>query len=99
MAASPDTAHQGPTPIPLPSSFPVTWQHPDEERLFWTHDRMHFPTATTPLFGSMFDAIFGRGFMGAATFYKMPIGFRARRINTYMYQAVVPMMGTTAWYM
>ena len=35
--------------IPTPPDFPVVWENPDEERLFWSRDAMHFPKPVNAL--------------------------------------------------
>ena len=84
----------GPTPgeqIPVPPGFPVVWEDPGDEQLFWTHDAMHFPDPLTMLDNDVLIHTLERhGFAGAAEFYEMPIRPHARRINTYHYRAFVP---------
>ena len=36
-------------PIPASPDFPVVWDDPDDERLFWTRDAMHFPNSVNVL--------------------------------------------------
>ena len=45
------TVHDHPAvaPLPAPANFPVTWEHPDDVRLFWALDRMHCPEPITPM--------------------------------------------------
>ena len=40
------TLGRAPAPWPHPGStdFPVVWERPSDEQLFWSNDRMHFPT-------------------------------------------------------
>ncbi len=42
----------GPAPgeqMPVPPDFPVVWENPGDEQLFWMHDAMHFPDPLTLL--------------------------------------------------
>ncbi|HZB84754.1 MAG TPA: hypothetical protein VE288_18120, partial [Rubrobacteraceae bacterium] len=78
-------------PIPVPPNFPIVWEDPGDEQLFWTHDAMHFPDPLTMLDNDVLIHTLERhGFAGAAEFYEMPIRPHARRINTYHYRAFVP---------
>src|SRR5437762_1271902 len=76
-------------PIVPPPGFPVTWENPEDERLFWTHDRMHWPD---PLPVISFDLMIEDGVNPAAIEYDAPIRFDGRRINCYQYTAFHPPM-------
>jgi pyruvate,water dikinase len=78
-------------PIPVPPDFPVTWAAPEEERLFWVAERMHFPGQVTPLEAILLDRL-DHGFNSNATAAGLPVRFRHRRINTVAYQSTVPVM-------
>src|SRR3954453_13081944 len=78
-------------PIPVPSDFPIVWENPDDEQLFWMHDAMHFPDPVTMLDDDVLIRTLERhGFTKGAEFYEMPIRPHVRRINTYHYRAMVP---------
>lgn len=77
-------------PLPTPPDFPVTWEQPGDERLFWTHDRMHFPNPITPLADSFLRVSIEDGFGAAFARYDIPASMQARRINTYHYESLVP---------
>src|SRR5918993_1959190 len=80
-------------PIPAPPDFPVVWDDPDDERLFWTRDAMHFPNPVNVLEDEFLVRIAqGNGFARAFEAYDLPIRLQARRINTYLYTAVAPIM-------
>src|SRR5215210_1880360 len=85
----------GPVPgqqIPVPLDFPVVWENPDDEQLFWMHDAMHFPDPLTMLDDDVLIRTLERhGFTRAAEFYEIPIRAHPRRINTYHYVAMVPL--------
>src|SRR5215218_10055596 len=80
-------------PIPAPLDFPVVWENPDDERLFWTRDAMHFPNPVNALEEEFLVRIAeGHGFAKASEAYDMPLRLRARRINTYPNAASVPVV-------
>jgi pyruvate,water dikinase len=83
-----------PQPIEAPSEFPVTWDQPGDEMLFWEQDRSHASRQLAPLeYELMFDN-FMRGMTFAFRHYGVPIQtVRSRRINTYFYSATVPELG------
>jgi len=79
--------------IPASPDFPVTWESPDDERLFWTRDTMHFPDQMNELEGELVIRVaHTHGFARASEAYDMPIRLQPRRINTYYYMAVAPVM-------
>ncbi len=84
----------GPAPgeqMPVPPDFPVVWENPGDEQLFWMHDAMHFPDPLTLLDDdALIRTLERHGFTKAAEFYEMPLRPHARRINTYHYRAMVP---------
>jgi len=80
--------------IPTPPDFPVAWESPDDERLFWTRDAMHFPNPVNELEDEFFVRISqGNGFARATATYDMPVRMLVRRINNYLYSAVTPAVG------
>ena len=83
--------HHSHGPIPAPPDFPVSWERPDDERRFWTHDRMHWPDPVPALLSSL---DFEGGVNRAAPHYDVPIRFFARRINTYQYSSFMPVLGS-----
>jgi phosphohistidine swiveling domain-containing protein len=76
-------------PVPVPENFPVTWQHPGDEGVFWMQERMHWPDPLT-----MLDYEFMREahveFGGALADYGVPLQYNARLINYYWYSAIGP---------
>ena len=77
--------------IPTPPDFPVNWQDPDDERLFWTRDAMHFPNPVNALEDEFFVRIAqGDGFARASEAYDMPVKNLVRLVNTYLYSAMAP---------
>ncbi len=81
----------GSSPIIPPPNFPVTWEHPDDQLLFWETDRMHFPEQVTPMMDEWINA-YNEGFHRASQSSQLTIRAQYRRINTYVYLAVVPMV-------
>jgi phosphohistidine swiveling domain-containing protein len=85
-AATGQPEHQ---PVPVPENFPVNWQHPGDERVFWMHERMHWPDPLT-----MLDYEFMREahveFGGALADYGVPLQYNVRFINYYWYSAIGP---------
>ena len=81
--------------IPTPPDFPVVWENPDDERLFWTRDAMHFPAPVNELEDEFLIRIAQEnGFARATEAYGMPFRLRPRLINHYLYTAVAPIMGS-----
>ena len=76
--------------------FPVAWQqHPDDAKLFWQHDPMHFPDPLAPMEAAMLQRTLGPGFGYGARTYNAPIErVEVRAVNGYLYQAMVPVKGT-----
>ena len=82
-----------PAPIPAPPDFPVVWEDPDDERLFWTRDAMHFPNPVNTLEGEFLVRIAqGNGFARACEVYEMPVKILVRLVNTYLYTAPGPVV-------
>src|SRR5262245_12235456 len=79
---------RAPSPIPTPPDFPVTWEQPDDEKGFWTNDRLHWPDPVPLLLTSL---NLESSINSAAPEYEAPIRFFARRVNTYQYSAFVPL--------
>ncbi len=76
--------------IPLPAGFTVAWKQPDDSKLMWTFDPMHFPHQIKPLISSLVLAMSEQGFSSAAAKYDMPIRQRAMIANGYLYSTMVP---------
>ncbi len=72
-----------------PGRFPVAWEQPEDERLFWQIERMHWPDPMTPMdFAFMRSA--HEGFSWAFAQYGVPLAFSARHINYRWYFSVNP---------
>ena len=89
MATADVTTVEASSPIPIPPDFPVTWERPEDERLLWRADRMHFPEPVTPLM-AIFTRAFNGGSERAADAYELPIRVEHRRLNTYLFVLTVP---------
>jgi pyruvate,water dikinase len=88
------TASQSP-PTPAPElpvpDFPVTWDDPADARLAWTFDKVHWPDPMPPLVFAVAGEALARGLTRASQAQERPIqAIRVRHINTYRYQAIVP---------
>lgn len=92
-----DAAGKAPVGIAIepPTDFPVVWEHPGDARLLWTLDRVHWPDPVPPLVFAIAGEALARGLTRAAEEYELPVSeVRVRRINTYRYQASVPIEST-----
>ena len=85
-----ESTHQ-PTPSDSPSApkFPVTWESPEDESLFWRLNRMHTPEPLTPM-DELFWGYVWQGVSTVTRIYDIPVRTRTRRINTYMYMTILP---------
>jgi phosphohistidine swiveling domain-containing protein len=79
-----------PSAIPLPPDFPVEWQSPEERMLLWEWDHSHFANQFSPLGGDLVPYA-APGFTAGLRACGLPLkAVLFRRINTYLYQAMVP---------
>ena len=72
------------------TDFPVEWANPDEARLFWTRETMHFPVPVSPLTATFEMAALDHGMSRALTEYSFPMTMPHKVINGYVYSAVAP---------
>src|SRR5678816_3202629 len=89
MMSVDSAAPVAPSLIPTPPEFPVTWNSPDEQRLFWTQDRMHAPEPVAPLDAEIWRTAY-RGLNPAAEDYELPIRAHVSCFNSYVYMATAP---------
>jgi pyruvate,water dikinase len=83
------------TAIEPPVDFPVIWEHPEDARLLWTLDRVHWPDPVPLLVFAIAGEALARGLTVAAEAYALPASeIRVKRINTYRYQVSIPIAGT-----
>ena len=80
-------------PISAPPDFPVVWENPEDEHLFWTRDVMHSPNQLSELEAELAIGVaHSYGFTSASEAYGLPVRLQPRLINTYYYMAAVPTM-------
>ncbi len=79
-----------PTQSSAISEFPIQWDDPSDAHLFWTWDRMHFPTPVGWLTESVAIAATSHGFAVASERYSLPVRLQYRVFNRYAYNAMVP---------
>lgn len=84
-------SHVAPVLIPTPPHFPVTWNSPEEQRLFWTQDRMHAPEPVAPLDAAIWQMLY-QGINPAAEDYELPIRAHIRCFHSYVYMAIAPIV-------
>ncbi|HEV8193822.1 MAG TPA: PEP/pyruvate-binding domain-containing protein [Ktedonobacterales bacterium] len=78
-----------------PADFPVVWAQPEDAQLLWTLDRVHWPDPVPLLVFAIAGEALARGLTCAAVEYELQASeILVRRINTYRYQASVPIAGT-----
>jgi phosphohistidine swiveling domain-containing protein len=84
-------------PLPIPPDFPIQWERPEDEQLFWFQDMMHNPTAVTPLTASIEGPSFTAGVGAALGRFYMPITqVRHTHFNHYTYLGAIPALGSAA---
>jgi pyruvate,water dikinase len=74
----------------MTATFAVTWDDPGDASFTWTFERMHAPEPMTPSDAVAFRCAFDHGASVAAREYGLPFRAATRRINTYLYLALVP---------
>jgi phosphohistidine swiveling domain-containing protein len=87
------SGHPGPgKPIPVALDFPVAWEKPGDASLYWERNLSHYPDPMPTLEFELGVKAFNiHGLNHAAEAYDFPIRFDGRRINGYVYQAIIPM--------
>jgi pyruvate,water dikinase len=79
------------------ADFPITWDDPADEQMFWFQDVMHNPLPITPINATLFQPAFSAGASRAIGKLSMPIsGLRISVQNGYVYLGPVPVMGEPA---
>ncbi len=78
-----------PVTLPLQKDFPVEWSSPDEQKIPWQLDKMHFPDAMPPL-ESEFWTRFMHGLHLAMVHYEMPVQAVVKVFNYWVYFGVFP---------
>ncbi|MFQ6011466.1 MAG: PEP-utilizing enzyme [Nitrososphaerales archaeon] len=77
-------------PIKVPKDFPVQWEDPNDQRLFWTHDRIHNPEQLMALEEMFIQNFIEHGFNAAAEYFGSVMRAKNRIINTFSYSSRVP---------
>ncbi len=78
--------------MPILPDVPMNKAGHEEEPLTWVHDAVHWPDPMPPLAFAIAGHSLAQGLLAAARSYELPVGdVRVRRINTYRYQATVPL--------
>jgi phosphohistidine swiveling domain-containing protein len=82
---------QQPQTLPLPDNFPIKWETPEDARLFWQVDLMHWPHGLSPLAQTIDVPPFIRGFNLAVEELCMPMKqVNFKPFNHYVYTSVDP---------
>ncbi|HYN36949.1 MAG TPA: PEP-utilizing enzyme, partial [Actinomycetota bacterium] len=77
-------------PVTAAPWFPVDWDPLDAE-LTWFRGEINFPKPVSPLFASWLKRVFDEGGTRALRVGGPPIRFTGKRINTFWYEADVPL--------
>jgi phosphohistidine swiveling domain-containing protein len=77
-------------PITAAPSFPVEWKEGEAE-LCWFRGGINFPDPVSPLFGSWLSRVFAEGSSRALKIGGPAIYYVGRPINTFWYEAEVPL--------
>jgi phosphohistidine swiveling domain-containing protein len=71
-------------------TFPIKWEDPTDAGYLWRFERMHAPEPMTLADAVAFQCAFDHGVSVAARAYGVPMRAMTRRINTYLFLALVP---------
>ena len=78
-----------PVPITVPPEFPVAWDHPDDARMFWQLERLHFADPMTAMdYAFMAEAHVQLNW--AFEHYGLPDRYHFRLFNHRWYYAIKP---------
>ena len=69
----------------------MDWDDPREAGYLWFFDRMHAPEPVSAADAESFRFAYDHGTTAAAAAYELPLRAVSRRINTYLYAALVPL--------
>jgi pyruvate,water dikinase len=84
--------HPEPKAIPIPDNFQFEWSDPEDAKLPLLQDKQHVPNPMTPLAGWLAEKYWSRAAGNGFGALKQPISMVIRRINTYYYNAIVPIV-------
>jgi phosphohistidine swiveling domain-containing protein len=90
--AAPNAGPPEPKIVPIPPDFPVRWDAPEEEKLPWQFDPMHFPDPMPRLEGELQSNIYDSGMGPAFAGYDMPMRAKGKMFNDYHYMAIFPVV-------
>lgn len=83
------------TEASVASDFPIRWDDPADEQLFWFQDVMHNPLPISPINATLFSPAFAEGASRAIAQLSMPIeGLGVSVQNGYVYLGPMPVIGT-----
>ena len=77
--------------LPIPSDFPVVWDDPEDETLFWFFDRMHTADPLSPVDDILWHMVYD-GVNHTHETFGIPTRMRVKLINTYLYITQVPLV-------
>ena len=82
---------QPPEPVAIPpqEDFPVEWASPDEAKIPWQLDKLHFPDALPPL-ENEFWSRFLHGMSQGMEHYEMPVQAVGKEFNCWVYLGIFP---------
>ena len=89
MAEHQSTEGAGSGTIAVPADFPVAWENPGDELLYWSVDRMHFAEPMSPM-SEFFREAFNTGFRRASVASDVPVAAPYGRFNNFFYYSVEP---------
>ena len=78
-----------PVRITIPPDFPVAWEHPDDARMFWQLERIHFADPMTAM-DYAFMAIAHDQLNWSFEQYGLPIRYQYRLLNHRWFYAIAP---------
>ena len=74
-----------------PAKMVPAWEQPDDERMFWMQDRMHFPYPISRMEDDLARLGLVDGLNRAHELYDIPARMHGRRFWTYHYAAMAPL--------
>ncbi len=90
-----DDSHASPPEpriIPISPNFPISWEVPEDERMPWQLDPMHFPDPMPRWENELWCEMANMGMSPAYAGYEMPIRARGNIFNDYNYAAMFPVV-------
>ena len=90
-----DDSHASPLEpriIPISPNFPIRWEVPEDERMPWQLDPMHFPDPMPRWENELYCEMADMGTSPAFAGYEMPIRARGKIFNDFNYTAMFPVV-------